>query len=78
MSVSYHWGVPAADELADLMEDAFAVDAFVQRTSLHDDRHSQQDLLTDVLLQAVGEGLQSRWSTTMQLKWEKLHNKEGL
>lgn len=54
MRLCYHCGVPAADELADLVEDAFAVDAFVQRASLHDDGHSQQDLLTDVLLQAAG------------------------
>lgn len=29
MHVSYHCGVAAADELSDLMKDAFAVDAFV-------------------------------------------------
>lgn len=37
------------------MEDAFTADAFVQGASLHDDRHRQQDLLTDILLQAAGK-----------------------
>lgn len=53
-ALPHHCGVPAADELADLMKDAFAIDTFVQRASLHDDSHSQQDLLTDVLLQTDG------------------------
>lgn len=52
--VSYHCGVTAADELSDFMKDAFAVDAFVQRASLHNDGHGQQDLLSDILLQAAG------------------------
>ena len=53
--LSHHGGVPAADELSDLEKDAFTVDAFVQRASLHDDRHRQKDLLTDILLQAGGK-----------------------
>jgi len=35
MRKSYHCGVAAADELADLMEDALTVDGFVERASLH-------------------------------------------
>jgi len=50
----HHCGVPTADEMSDLEEDALAAVALVQRASLHDDRHGQQDLLTHVLLQAGG------------------------
>lgn len=32
---SYHCGIAAADELADLMEDALTVDGFVEGASLH-------------------------------------------
>ncbi len=32
---SYHCGIAAADELADLMEDALTVDRLVKRASLH-------------------------------------------
>lgn len=52
---SHHCGVPAAYELPDLVKDAFAVDRFVQRAPLHDDRHRQQDLLADILLQTEGK-----------------------
>lgn len=38
--LSHHCGVPAADELSDLKQNAFTVGAFVQRASFHDDRHS--------------------------------------
>lgn len=51
MTLSYHGGVAAADELPDLVKDAFAVDTFVHGASLHDDGDSQQDLLTNVLLE---------------------------
>lgn len=47
---SYHCGVAAADELSDLVKDAFTVNAFVEGASLHDDRHRQQDLLANILL----------------------------
>lgn len=61
-SLPHHCGVPAADEVSDLVEDAFTADGFVQRAALHDDGHSQQDLLTDVLLQTGGK--QARSSQT--------------
>lgn len=53
--LSHHCGVPAADQLSHFMKDAFAADAFVQRASFHDDGNGQQDLLTDILLQAEEE-----------------------
>lgn len=59
-SLSYHCGVATANELSDLVKDAFAVDAFVQRAPLHDDRHSQQDLLADVLLETERNGEKSK------------------
>lgn len=48
---SYHGRVAAADELPDLVKDAFTVDAFVHGAPLHDDGNSQQDLLANVLLE---------------------------
>lgn len=56
ITLSYHRGVAAADELANLMKDAFAVDAFVYGAPLHDDGYSQQDLLANVLLE-TGENV---------------------
>lgn len=55
---SYHCGVAAADELSDLVKDAFTVNAFVKGASLHDDRHRQQDLLANILLEAGERGRQ--------------------
>lgn len=49
--MSHHRGVATADELPNFVKDAFAVDAFVYRTPLHNDCYSQQDLLTDILLE---------------------------
>lgn len=39
------------------MKDALTVDAFVDGASLHDDRHGQQDLLANILLEAAGSGV---------------------
>lgn len=52
---THHCGVAATNELADFVEDALAVDGLIQRAPLHDDCHSQQDLLTDILLKATGQ-----------------------
>lgn len=48
---SYHRGVATADELPDLMKDAFTVDTFVYGAPLHDDGYSQEDLLANILLE---------------------------
>lgn len=50
---THHGGVAAADQLADFVEDALAVDGLVERASLHDHRDRQQDLLPHVLLEAA-------------------------
>lgn len=47
---SYHCRVPTTDELSNLVKDAFTVDRFVERAPLHDDRHCQKDLFTDIFL----------------------------
>lgn len=51
---AYHCRVAAADELSHLVKDALTVDAFVEGAPLHDDGHGQQDLLANILLEAVG------------------------
>lgn len=54
-AASHHCGVAAADELADFVKDALAVDGLIQGAALHDDGHGQEDLLPNVLLQAGEE-----------------------
>lgn len=63
---SYHCGVAAADELPHLVKDAFTVNAFVEGASLHNDRHRQQDLLANVLLEAAGERVKDKRSAVKE------------
>lgn len=50
---THHGGVAAADQLADLVENALAVDGLIKRAPFHNHRDRQQDLLPDVLLEAA-------------------------
>lgn len=72
---SYHRGVATADELTDLMKDAFTVDTFVYGAPLHDDGYSQKDLLANVLLE-TGEKEWNQRCEYIEEKKKKTFSKE--